>query len=421
MRRLSVAVVVVACLSGMWSSARVGAARLLASGDERARTPFNELALRLSPDDPLVHYKHAKLLKSRGAHRQSAEEFERAVRLRPDDFMSWLNLGGAQIGAGDYHAALRSLRGAAERAPFYAQPRWKLGNLLLEVGTRQAAFAELRQAARSEPRLLHKTFDLAWKAFGGDAAMVREAVGPQDDHTALALADFLLQHGQSEEAVRLFRAAKELPEERRRALVAGLMKNRRFAEAYDLWAGGRAGDAGARPTAALLDGSFERRIDLAEVGFGWRVAPGDGELSASLDTHKPHAGDRSLLLVFDGHVRARSILSQTVLVEPATRYRLSFAFRTRGLVSGALPVVAVVDESGAEGQPLAESEPLPKNVEAWQAAAVEVTTPAGASAVTVRLQRQATCDAARCPIFGQLWLDGFRLEKVAPASEVARR
>lgn len=95
MRRLSVAVVVVACLSGMWSSARVGAARLLASGDERARTPFNELALRLSPDDPLVHYKHAKLLKSRGAYRQSAEEFERAVRLRPDDFMSWLNLGGA--------------------------------------------------------------------------------------------------------------------------------------------------------------------------------------------------------------------------------------------------------------------------------------------------------------------------------------
>ncbi|HEV2762403.1 MAG TPA: hypothetical protein VGV38_05350, partial [Pyrinomonadaceae bacterium] len=99
MRRLSIAAVVVACLGGMWSSARVGAARLLVSDGDPARASVNRLALRLSPDDPLVHYKHARLLKSKSADLEAADEFGKAVALRPDDYMSWLNLGGAQIRA----------------------------------------------------------------------------------------------------------------------------------------------------------------------------------------------------------------------------------------------------------------------------------------------------------------------------------
>ncbi|HEV2762951.1 MAG TPA: hypothetical protein VGV38_08150, partial [Pyrinomonadaceae bacterium] len=320
-----------------------------------------------------------------------------------------------------YQGALKSLRGAAARAPFYAQPRWKLGHLLLEIGTRQAAFAELRQAAQSDPRLLQKAFDLAWKAFEGDAAQVRRAIAPQDDRTAFALADFLLRQGRSEEAVELFRAAKSVPGERRRALVEGLMKNKRFGEAYDLWAGGGSVGGGVRPFGELLDGSFEKKIDPTEVGFGWRVAPAAAELQASLDTHDPHTGERSLLLVFNGPARSQHLVSQTVLVEPETKYRVSFAFRTKALVSGALPLIAVVGEGGAGPRVLAESDPFTKNVEPWRAVTVEVTTPPDATAVTVRLQRQATCDSGRCPVFGQLWLDSFHLEKLAPAAEVARR
>jgi hypothetical protein len=106
-------------------------------------------------------------------------------------------------------------------------------------------------------------------------------------------------------------------------------------------------------------------------------------------------------------------LSQTVVVEPGKTYRLSFAVRTKDLVTGGLPVILVIDANNNEllGQP----ENLPTATTPWRTLNLNFTTTATSQAVIIRLLRN-TCDSSPCPIFGTLWLDEFHVEQTEPTS-----
>src|SRR5262249_3550081 len=111
-------------------------------------------AVRLSPADPEAHYARGVSLLEEDEIQSAIVELRRAVVLRPRAYKLWVKLGSVCEEAGDENGAIVAYSAAIRRAPYYAQPRWQLGNLFLRTGQLNAAFFHLRFAAESDPSLL---------------------------------------------------------------------------------------------------------------------------------------------------------------------------------------------------------------------------------------------------------------------------
>ena len=371
-------------------------------------------AIRLSPLDPEVHYARALVLWRMEQLPEAIREYESVVALRPRDYVPWLDLGSTRDNNGDEEGALSAFKEAVRLAPHYGLPRWELGNLLLRMGQRDGAFTELRRAAMSDPKLLPDVIDLAWEAYRGDAQAVQQAIQPQSPQARLALAHFFVNHEKTTEAMDLFRSTSGTTVKDRHALLTALLAARRFTEAYEVWVSGR--DAGSkqnpRVISAITDGSFESDINLDDPGFGWQLASNLQAVRLSLDTNEPHTGAYSLRLYWSGDSNpSTSVVSQLVLVEPKTRYRLSFAVRTQEMLTIGLPMVSVADAGGDDGPVLAQSKTFPRGTSGWQDYTIEFATAETTSGVRITIRRE-TCNMVPCPILGQAWVDDFSLERL---------
>ncbi|MBA3356581.1 MAG: tetratricopeptide repeat protein [Pyrinomonadaceae bacterium] len=400
------------CLWGMWNAGRAGVARLFSI--YRGSPALTNKVANLSPSDPEVRFGDALALWRAGQHDEAIKHLEWATALRPRHYHLWLELGRMRSLAGDQQGALAAFREALRRAPYYAQPRWQLGNLLLNMKRRDEAFAELRPAAASDPKLFPAIIDLAWDAYAGDARAVKEAVQPQTTATQLALARFFANQGETIEAANLFHAAGDAADQDRHRLLKDLVDAKRFSESYTLWASGR-DDRNGMPQSgldAVTDGGFETEIDADEPGFGWQLARNVATVRASRDNNEPGSGTHSLRVDWNGASHPwTSVVSQLVLVEPKMRYRLSFMTRTEKVVTGGLPVVTVID-ANRDGQTLAQTEPLPSDTSGWQKHTVELVMSNETHAVRISIQRQS-CASEHCPIFGRVWFDAFSLQKLS--------
>lgn len=398
----------------VWVAGAAGLSRLLSEYGVTASLPVSaEMAVRLCDSDPEAHYARGIVFSDIGRLEMSVKEYERATALRPRDYFLWLELGRARDQAGDQQGALAAFNQTVRLAPYYAQPRWQLGNLLLRAGRRDEAFAELRHAARSDPALLPAVLDLAWGAYAGEARSIEEAVRPQTTGARVALARFLIKHGSVSEAMTLYRAMTDASDADRRALLTDLLAAKRFAEAYEVWSPERGATSGERRgTAAVVDGGFEGDIVLDDVGFGWQPARDTPTVRVSLDTENPRAGMHSLLIAWSGDADPNApVMSQLVLVEPNARYRLSFMSSTREVVTGGLPIITVTNASGDDERVLARSSPLPQGTRQWQGYRVEFVTAGTISAIRLSIRRQ-NCGDTPCPIFGRTWFDDFSLQKL---------
>jgi tetratricopeptide (TPR) repeat protein len=392
----------------MNSAWRAGTGRLRAK--EAARTLLKgraEEAVRISPADPETRSALAAALYRSGDLGGTLAELERAASLRPRDYLLWLQLGRVRDEAGDHEGALLALREAVRLAPYYSEPRWQYGNVLYRAGRLDEALRELRRAAESDPALFPALVDLAWGTYKGDARAVAEFVNPQTSAHRFSLARFFVKKGKVTEALSLIRAAAGISKEEQRNLLVELIKNRQFKAAYEVWGAGR-GPGGA---ATITDPGFENPVNLSEVGFGWRQERSLEGVRLSLETKGPRSGSRCLLIEWGGNSQpAAAVISQLVLVEPDTRYRLSFFTRTEEVVTGGPPVLVVTDAGDDEARVLGQSKPLPRATNGWEEYEAAFTTPATAEAVLISVRRQS-CPADPCPIFGRVWLDDFTLSR----------
>lgn len=404
-----------ACFYGIWSSGREGVAQLLAGyGLMTGRLEETEQAVRLNPSLPESHYVRASLLSGRGDFALAVSEYERATALRPRDYALWLELGRAREQAGDVEGALAAFGESVRLAPFYAQPRWELGNTLYRAGRLDEALRELRRASSSDPRLLPQALELSWAALGNNAQALVQAIQPRSATEHLALARFLVERGKISEALSQFREAGSLADNERRALVRQLLDARYFAEAYEVWSSGRQAREGAtsRERAVIINGGFEEPVSLDEPGFGWQLPQGMQGVRTAQDTAAPREGRQSLQLTWSGNPDVNSAaISQLVLVSPNSRYELRFAARTEKLVTGGLPQVTLTDPASADARPLGKPVTLPQGSGPWQDYATEFETGKSTGAVLISLRRES-CSSNPCPIFGRLWLDDFSLRKI---------
>ena len=406
-RKAGAAVLLIVFLLLTWNTARSGLASLLltyaASSSQIA--PAN-VAVGLDTSNPDAHYARATILLASDLPAAIAE-YEQAALGRPDDYVLWLSLARARELNGDPAGAVAAARQAVPLAPDYAEPHYQLGNILLRAGQREEAFRELRLAGTSNPSLMPGIIDLAWRVSGGNVEFVKRAIAPGSPSAYRALGQYFRQRNEVGAAIAMYAAAGNAANDDRNSYLGELIAGRRFKDAANL-------SAVAQQTivtpGVMINPGFEQESNLDEPGFGWRIGENRQGFRLSLDTTNPREGRSSLKVEFSGDSNPSApVISEIVLIEPAAHYQLRFAARSEGLVSGGLPLLAVIDADA--DKILKQSEQFPKATEGWRDYTIDFDSGPSASAIKVALQRQL-CDKSPCPIFGRLWLDNFSLQKL---------
>jgi tetratricopeptide (TPR) repeat protein len=405
----------VLALVGAWFSVRWFIGNTIADnlnpddrGLENAR-----LAAGLAPDDPLAHWTLAALEQSKLSLDQpnlSLAEYERAVRLAPQDYRFWLALGRALEQSGESRKGEQAMRRAVELAPAYSYPRWYLGNLLLRSGQEAEAFEELRRASDADPQLRPQVFSLVWEVYGKNPAELSKAIGSAFE-TRAEFAKFLIERKQIDDGLNIWRGLGAAEKQANRAVGESLKKTlaeaRRFPQALEIWNDLAASDAGHARVGQILDGGFELSTASASV-FGWQLKSGQ-QAQGSVDPAIAHGGSRSLRLLFKARSNVDLTVSQLVVVEPGTQYDFEAFVKTNKLESAGLPVVEILD--AADGSVLASSQPAPGGTNDWQSIPIALKTGAKTEAIIVRINRASCGDNSVCPIFGTVWYDDFDLRR----------
>jgi len=403
----SVAFALSVCAHGIKTSARAGISRLMSEYAMAANSlPAADQSVQFSTDDPEAHYARAMQLRNLERHRDAVIELQQALSLRPADYFLWEALAQESDDAGNNTEALEAFRKSIALAPFYSEPHWRLGNLLLRAGQPNEAFDEMRRSLDTDPALYSQTLALAWVTYDGHVNAMPGAVLPHRPVEYAPFAHMLVMHDQIESAMSLLRDAHQfLSPDDRRMLIDALIEAGRFEEAHELWA---TADSNNRHDAILFDGGFEHPIEPDSGRFGWQVMAGPTVRVLS-SSDLPYAGQRSLRLEYSGNLDPGvAVVSQIIPVTSSSRYRLAFAARTQGLVSAALPIV-VVTETSKDGQVLGRSTALPPGTTGWHLSNVDFETASATRAVTVSVQR-LRCNVQPCPIFGSAEFDAFSLQ-----------
>jgi hypothetical protein len=383
-------------------------------------TPPNDLSARskalaarsLAPGDPLSAWLFAESerdLWDPDRVGPSLRAFEDVVRLSPNDYRWWIELGRIDEQASRPEQAEAAFRRAIALAPYYAYPAWQFGNFLLRQGRSDEAFAELRKTTENNQTYREQVFSLAWDYFDHDPARVEAlAVDMPDVRANLAL--FYAAHGQAADSLRLWNTLTDDQKAENpqiaKTIAQALTEKKFFQQGLEF-----SRQVGLDPDAqaeAITNGGFERPLGSPEDNFyGWNVERGDNKLDIASDSSVKHGGNRSLKLNFRTYVKPElSNPWQIVAAKPGGSYELHFWARTENLRSAGMPTVEVLDP--IDNRLIAASTAIETGTNDWQEFKVVFKAPEAVDGFVVRIAR-SYCEG--CPLVGLLWLDDFSLVK----------
>ncbi|MDQ3062475.1 MAG: hypothetical protein M3R14_06365 [Acidobacteriota bacterium] len=370
-----------------------------------------ELSVDLASNDPQTHYALAVLNEKTFFSEdlpKSLREFEQAVALSPNDFRLWLEYGKARERSGDDAGAELALRKALEFAPNYAQVRWTLGNVLLRRGKIREALLEIRRAAESDKNYRIPAVAAAWQIFDGKVANIKQSIGDSANLNS-ALMMFLAKQKRFAEAVEIWNA---LPAEEKKttlktegeALFGELIAAKQYRTALKIQTSiDDKSNAENFAPGKIFNGGFEAEVKREKATvFDWQIADG-GQPQIGFDDNQKVGGTRSLVIIFNS-IDGRDFrqVSQIIVVEAAKKYGFSLFYKSDLKTSGTLRW-EIVDDSN--GKILATTNPISANAD-WTNLKTEFVTAASTEAVTVRLVRES-CKSIICPIAGKVWFDDF--------------
>ncbi len=364
-----------------------------------------EAAKSLAPDSPSANW----LAANADSSGEQTANYETVVRLAPNNFRWWIELGRAAEQDGNLDKAEKSLRRAAELAPEYADPRWQLGNFYLRQNRGGEAFAELKKAADNNDLYPAQVFATAWDFYAQDSAKLNQIAG-NSVNAKKGLVSFYIAKDRPADALEVFNT---LPDEDRKTvnnytkLLTELTFQKRFFKTAEEFAAQSGIDAEAK-IGTLSNGGFEREIVSADATyFNWKLTPAE-KIEIKTDATQKREGNRSLRVVFTGFAGSYvGNVIQFAAVEPNGKYRLSFSAKTENLKSAGTPNIEIVNAN--DDQMIAASKPLANGSSDWQTTELEFAAPENCQGITVKIGR-AFC-GEQCAISGTLWLDDFRLVK----------
>ncbi len=374
-----------------------------------------ELSVDLAPNDPQTHYALAVMNEKTFLPEdlvKSSAEFEQSVALAPHDVRLWLAFGKARERRGDAAGAELALRKALELAPNYARIQWTLGNVLLRRGKIEEAFSEIRRAAENDTTYRIPAIAAAWQIFDGDLISVKQNIGDLANLNS-ALVMFLAKEKRFAEAVEIWNA---LPAEEKKttfkaegeALFGELIAAKQYRAALEIQTSiDDKSNAENFAPGKIFNGGFEAEIKREKATvFDWQIADG-GQPQIGFDDNQKVSGTRSLVIIFnstDGKDFRQ--VSQIIAVEAARKYGFSLFYKSDLRTSGTLRW-EIVDDSN--GKVLATTKPISASAD-WTNLKTEFITAAGTEAVTVRLVRES-CKSIICPIAGKVWFDDFTINQ----------
>jgi len=415
-RLLLVAAILSALLFG-WFSVRWQLGDMLASlttPNQPNAAEVAQLARSFAPGDALPMWLIATREKetfSPESLEKSVGMFEEVVRLSPNDFRYWIELGRAYEQAEMPDKAEKALAHAVQLAPTYTFPHWQFGNFYLRQNRSEEAFAELRKTTERSIVYREQVFSLAWDYFDKDPQKV-EVLAADSPDVRSTLALFYAARGSADNALRVWNTLTDEQKpnymDTAKRIARGLFEKQRFRESLEF-----SRQTGIDPDAqfeTVTNGGFERSIGPPDdTLFGWRVYRTEPKIDVMPDPAAKSEGNRSLRITFRGYSKPDlHNVVQSIAVQPGARYRLSFMLRTDNLRSGGPPVLQII--SGLENKGIASSAPFESGSTDWKQMSVEFTAPADFDSVLIRTGRIAC--AEECPISGTIWYDDFRLSKL---------
>jgi tetratricopeptide (TPR) repeat protein len=373
------------------------------------------MAVRWAPGDPLTHWRLASLEeKVFSAENMAAavNEYREAVRLSPNDYRYWTELGRALEASGDRDSGEKALRRAVELAPAYSHPHWYFGNLLLREGKFDEAFQQLGLAAESDDQMRSQVFDLAMQVFSGDVnEIARVACG--SPAARLQFAIYLVNVKRVDDAMRLWGslnpADRQAQEDLSQQLEQSLIQAKQFHALLALM-GEIEPDTSLPAPEQFFNGGFESDLSASSPNtFDWMIEA-RASAQAAVDS-QPHSGKKSLRIVLRVPRNLDKLpVSQTVVVEPGAQYRFECYARTVDLISASTPALFILD--AVDGNVLATSSPLPSGTNDWQRVTFDFTTKPQHDGITLGFFRAPCGEGQICPIFGTVWYDDFNLQRI---------
>jgi len=410
------AAAIIAALGLSWCGVRwqLGSmlAELTSATDPKVKS-ISSAAKNLSPADPLAAWLEASSnrdLSDPETMEPAMRSFQDVVRLSPNDYRWWIELGRIEEQSERLDVAELAFRRATALAPAYAFPRWQFGNFLLRRGRADEAFEELRHSTVNNQSYREQVFSLAWDYFDHDPAKVEMLVSDSPD-VRVSLAFFYAARGQAADSLRIWNTLSDQQKaenpEIAKIIAQSLTEKKFFRQGLEF-----SRQVGIDPDAqfgSVTNGGFEKALGSPQDNyFGWNVERGDRQLDIATDSSVKHQGNRSLRMNFRTYVTPQlGNPWQNVAVEPGNAYTLHFWARTENLKSAGMPQVEVLDT--ADYRLLAASPVVSTGTNDWQEFSIGFSVPETSDGVVVRVGRAYCGDA--CPVVGLLWLDDFVLSK----------
>lgn len=373
-----------------------------------------QAAVSLAPRDPLPRWLLAAKMKENfdaDNIEGSARVLEEVVRLSPNDYRWWIELGRAYEQAEKPEDAQRALQRAVDLAPAYTFPHWQIGNFYLRQDRSDEAFAQLTKTTEKSIVYREQVFSLAWDYFEKDPAKVEQlAANTPDVRASLAL--FYAQRGAPKDSLRVWNSLPSEEKEKHPQILTiitqSLYAKRFYRQTLEF-----SKQSGIDPDATaetIGNGGFEKFIGDAEgTLFGWRINRSDTKLDILTDSAVKTEGLKSLKLTFKAYAKPELYnVTQLVAVEPTARYSLSFMIRTENLRSAGEPLIEIVDANS--DTVIAATPRFPLGSNDWQKITVEFVVPQTCEGITVRTTRAACGE--NCPIFGTIWYDDFKIARL---------
>ena len=375
------------------------------------------MATRWGPADPFTHWSLGVVTQTEFTAtnvQETVRQFEFAVRLSPNDFRYWDELGRALEVSGQPDAAEKALRRSVDLAPDYYYPRWHLGNLLLREGKFAEAFSHLFRAASANEELWPQVFNLAWQAYDQDVDRIASDACKKPS-VRVMFSIYLVGVKKFDDAVRLWKTLSAW--DRSQLLGRGLeLRNalisaKQFRAALDITRDVEPDNPISEPE-KVLNGGFEPPPTIpTSQYFGWTIRS-TGQAEISIDD-SGHNSAHSLQIVFNAPNKLDRVnVAQTLVVQPNTQYHLEYFVRTEKLNSASPPVVIVLD--AGDGNSLGASEAVSPGTNDWKKISLDFKT-RDSDAITMVIGRLPCSVGDICPLFGTAWYDDFILQRTGVA------
>ncbi|MFZ1974597.1 MAG: tetratricopeptide repeat protein [Candidatus Acidiferrales bacterium] len=322
---------------------------------------------------------------------QAVTDYQRAIHDDPLSANYWMNLAGAYETIGDLNGAQHAFDQARAVYPISAEVAWNYGNFLLRQGQDAAAYAEIRQAVQSDPRLLRLAVSRVWRARRDVNVLLNQAL-PADVNAYIQALDFFASIQQTEAALSVWRQLislrKSVPLQKTFPFFEELILDDRSADAKQVWTQALAA-AGLPPDepgnhSLVWNGSFSRDFDNGGLGWRWHSPWG---VDFSFESAPPSHGVRTIRLDFAGGRNLGLVEpAQYVPVEPSRVYHFHAYMRTAEITTESGMRFSIIDPNhgnavDAQTENFTGSHP-------WTALDMDVTTGPETHFLLVQLLRE---------------------------------